>query len=244
MQLASVPLARVLAYIEGTELNPHGSAFFPELMQKIIERFEFQKYPQSFEETDEQKGVNFFEGRWNGVNVNKFTIFTGALIVDTSASTADSERILEEALLWAAADLGLNYKPGMIKRKQYISDLLFYSDIRLLAVHPAFVNLQKAVTDAGEKYLWQRREYDLSHFGLDFDKTLTPLISAPFSIQRRGNALFTENKYFSEAPFPTDIHISLVEQLEADLSSDGNEPDAKPESRSRVFTPRRTLAGS
>jgi hypothetical protein len=219
MQLASVPLARVLAYIEGTELNPRGAVFFPEIIQRIIERFQFQKYPQSFEETDEDKGVNFFEGRWNGVNVTKLTIFTGALIVDTSSSTADSDKIVEEALLWAATDLGLTYKPGMIKRKQYISDLVFYSDIQLLAAHPAFVNLQKAVTDAGERYLWQRREYDLTHFGLDFDKTLTPLISAPFSIQRRGKAPFTENKYFSEAPFPTDVHIKLVEQLETDLSN-------------------------
>jgi hypothetical protein len=218
MQLASVPLARVLAYIEGTELNLGGSVFFPELIQKIIERFEFQKYPQTFEETDEDKGVNFFEGRWNGVNVNKFSIFTGALIVDTSASTAESERILEEALLWGANELGLTYQSGMIKRKQYISDLVFYSDIQLLTVHPAFINLQKAVTEKTEQYLWQRREYDLTHFGLDFDHTLTPLIAAPFSIQRRGNTLFSANKYFSEAPFPTDVHIKLVEQLEADLA--------------------------
>jgi hypothetical protein len=218
MQLASVPLARVLGYIETTELNPSGSVFFPELIQRIVERFEFQKYPQKFEETSEEKGVEFIEGRWNGVNVSKFTIFTGALIVDTSISTAESERILEEALAWGAAELGLNYKPGMIKRKQYISDLVFYSDVQLLITHPAFINLQKAITDSAEHYLWQRREYDLTHFGLDFDKTLTPFVAAPFSIQRRGNALFTEGKYFSEAPFPTNVHIKLLEQLESDLS--------------------------
>ncbi len=59
MQLASVPPARVLAYIEGAELNPHGSAFFPELIHKIVERSEFQKYPQSFKETDEEKRSQF-----------------------------------------------------------------------------------------------------------------------------------------------------------------------------------------
>lgn len=218
MQLASVPLARVLGFIEGTELNPRGSVFFPELIQKVVERFEFQKYPRTFEETNEEKGIDFFEGRWNGVNVNKLTIFSGALVVNTSASTADSERIMDEALLWAATELGLSYKSGMIKRKQYLSDLLFRSDIQLLAVHPAFINLQKAVTENAERYLWQRREYELTHFGLDFDHTLSPLVAAPFSIQRRGNTLFTENKYWSEAPFPTDVHIRLVEQLEADLS--------------------------
>jgi|SRR5580698_994610 hypothetical protein len=218
MQLLSVPLARVLAYIEGTELNPQGSAFFPEVIERLIERFQFQKYPQSFEETDEQKGVNFFEGRWNGVNVTKLTIFTGAIVVDTGTSTEASEKILEEALIWGAQELGLTYEPGMIKRRQYISDIVFSSEIDLLAVHPAFVNLQKAVTDLGEKFLWQRRPYELTHFGLDFDHTLNPLIAAPFSIQRRGNALFSEQKYFSEAPLPTRVHVKLVEQLEADLA--------------------------
>ncbi|MFY9560750.1 MAG: hypothetical protein WAQ52_10995 [Terriglobales bacterium] len=217
MRLAAIVLARVLGYVETAELNPGGSAFFPELIQKIVERFEFQKYPQTFEETNEDKGVEFIEGRWNGVTVDKFTIFRGALIVDTSASTADSERILDEALTWATTECGINYKPGMIRRKQYVSDLTFYSDIGLLAAHPALLKLQKAVTDYEEKYLGQRLEYDLTHFGLDFDHTRNPLIAAPFSIQRRGNALFSENKYFSEAALPTDVHIKLLEQFEADL---------------------------
>lgn len=66
MQLASVPLARVLAYIETTELNPNGSVFFPDLIQKIIERCEFQKYPQNFEQTNEEKrsGVLSREMGW------------------------------------------------------------------------------------------------------------------------------------------------------------------------------------
>ena len=217
MQLVSVPLARVLAYIEGAELNAQGKAFFPEIIGSLIERFQFQKYPKNFEETNEDKGVNFFEGRWKGINVNKLTIFTGALIVDTSTSTEASEQVLEEALTWGAQELGLTYKSGMIKRKQYISDIVINSDIDLLAVHPAFANLQKAVTDVGEQYLWQRRPYELTHFGRDFDHTLNPLIAAPFSIQRRGNALFSEKKYFSEAPMPTKVHIGLIEKLEADL---------------------------
>jgi hypothetical protein len=218
MRLAAVPLARVLAHIEVADLNPQGSVFFPELIQKIVERFEFQKFPLRFEDTDENKGVEFLEGRWNGVNVNKLTIFTGALIVDTSASTAHSEAILEEALAWAATNCGINYKPGMIKRKQYVSDITFYSEVRLLAAHIALLNLRKSVTDYAEKYFGQRLEYELTHLGLDFDHTLNPLVAAPFSIQRRGNALFSENKYFSEAALPTDVHIKLLEQFEADLS--------------------------
>ena len=219
MQLTAVALARVLGFVETADLGFGGTIFFPELIHELVKRFEFQKFPLTFEETNEDKGVEFFEGRWNGVTVDKLTIFRGALIVDTSASTADSERILDEALTWAASELGLKYKPGMIKRKQYLSDLVFFSNIHLLEAHKAFLNLQKAVSDNSEKYLGQRLEYDLTHFGVDFDHTRTPFVAAPFSIQRRGHALFTENKYFSEAPLPTDVHIKLLEQFESDLSS-------------------------
>jgi hypothetical protein len=40
---------------------------------------------------------------------------------------------------------------------------------------------------------------------------------APFSITRRAESRFSENKYFSEAPLPTDIHISLLEEFEAEV---------------------------
>jgi len=218
MQLAAVTLARVLAYIETADLNPHGRVFFPELIRKLVERFEFQKFPTTFEQTDEDKGVEFFEGRWNGVTVDKLAIFRAALVLDTSASTSDSERIINESLTWAAQECGINYKPGMIKRKQYLSDLTFYSDVRLLDAHAAMVKLQQGITEAASAAFGQPLNYNLTHFGLDFDKTVTPLVAAAFSIQRRGNALFSENKYFSEAPLPTGIHIELLEQFERDLT--------------------------
>jgi hypothetical protein len=80
-------------------------------------------------------------------------------------------------------------------------------------------NLQNRVTEAASAAFGQPLNYDVTHFGLDFDKTATPLVAAPFSIQRRGNALFSENKYFSEAPLPTDAHIRLLEQFETDLTA-------------------------
>jgi hypothetical protein len=41
---------------------------------------------------------------------------------------------------------------------------------------------------------------------------------ASFSITRRAEARFSENKYFSEAPLPTDLHLKLLEQFEAESS--------------------------
>jgi hypothetical protein len=217
MRQVSVVLARVLAYVESVDLNPGGTVFFPDLIRALVQKMEFQKYPTTFEEMDEEKGVNFIEGRWGHVTVDKLTIFRGALVVDTRVSTSDTEGLMHECLSWAADELGIRYTPEMIKRRQYISDLTFCSDFDLLSAHRAFVDLQRAVSEKVSTLLGQRLDYQFTRFDLDFDKQTTPLISAPFSIQRRGQVPFSEHKYFSEAALPTDIHIRLLEQFETDL---------------------------
>jgi hypothetical protein len=46
---------------------------------------------------------------------------------------------------------------------------------------------------------------------------------APLTIQRRITSPFEQNKFYTEAPLPTDTHIALIEQLEADiLASNGD----------------------
>ena len=42
---------------------------------------------------------------------------------------------------------------------------------------------------------------------------------SPFTIERRADTLFSESKYFSSAPLPTDEHISMLEAFEADVRS-------------------------
>jgi hypothetical protein len=56
----------------------------------------------------------------------------------------------------------------------------------------------------------------VTRLDVDFARHEGQIPIAAFTIQRRGQTPFEENKYFSEAPLPTDIHINLLEQFEAD----------------------------
>src|SRR6266849_6431255 len=116
MQLAAVLLAMVLGLVETYDLNPRGVTFGPDLMAGIVQRFKFQKFPQKLDEMDEQKGIEFLEGTWNGINVMRLTIYSGAINIDTRSSTDDSKRIIHEALAWASEKFKLHYRPDMIKR--------------------------------------------------------------------------------------------------------------------------------
>jgi hypothetical protein len=219
MELSAVILARVLAYVESFDLNPRGKLYFPDVVQALVERYNFQKFPQTLEEYDESKGVEFHEGRAGNKVIQKFVIWNTLLVLETRSSTTDSKQILDEMLIWGVEKFGLTYKSDMIKHYAYISDLSFYSDVPLLSLNPALTSLATRTSQALSE-IWQEPiHYDTVNLQVGHDPMVRKYGVAPFSITRRAEAKFSENKYFSEAPLPTDIHIRLLEQYESDMSS-------------------------
>lgn len=220
MQLSAIILARVLGYVETFDLAPRGKVFYPDFIRAVAERYKFQKFPKNFEETSEEKGVVFEEGKSGNIVIQKFTIFQTLLAIETRSGTTDSKRVLEEMLLWGAAKFGLNYTPDTIKRFAYVSDLTFHSDVPLLdAACDPFVALA-ARTSAALSEIWQEPiQYYPANLAVAHDPMARHYGIAPFSITHRAETRFSENKYFSEAPLPTDMHIALLEEFEAGIKS-------------------------
>jgi hypothetical protein len=217
LQLSAVINARTLGYIETFDLAPRGEVFFPEIVQELVKRYSFQKFPKTLEEFDQSKGIEFLEGKTGNNSIQKFVIFNTLLIVETRSSTTDSKEIMEGMLEWGAAKFGLTYRPGMIRRYAYVSDLSFYSEAPLLNVSPVLANLaakaSRLLTD-----IWQEPvQYESVNLTVGHDPMARKYGIAPFSITRRAEARFSENKYFSEAPLPTDDHIALLEEFERDV---------------------------
>jgi hypothetical protein len=207
-------LSRVLAYIDALEVSP-GEVYFPALAQALVERYGFQKFPQTLEEFDLSKGIEFLSGVSNGVGIGKFVIWPNILVLETRVSTDASKEILESILVWATEKFSLRYVPGDIKRFAYISDVTFNSDESLLIFDPVLNWLSHQVSDALTE-IWQEPvEYLPTSLKIGHDPVLRQAGIAPFSIERRGTARFSENKYFSEAPLPTDLHIKLLDEFEA-----------------------------
>ncbi len=217
VRLSAVILARVLGYVETFDLNPKGKVFFPEIIPAIVNRYNFQKFPKTFEELDESKGIEFHEGKAGNRVIQRAVIFNTLLLVETRSSTDDSKQVLEEMLNWATSKFGFSYLPGMIKRFAYVSDLSFYSDVPLLSVSPALTSLAKKTSKAVSE-IWQETvHYEPLNLVVGHDPLSRKYGIAPFSITRRAESLFSENKYFSEAPLPTDLHLSMLEEFEAGI---------------------------
>jgi hypothetical protein len=219
MQLASVLLARATAWIEPIDLNPKGSAFYPEIAKALVARYRFQQFPTKPDDFDETKGVKFALGKIGDSAIDQVVIYAYGIVLDTRASTAESRRLLEDALQWASKELGLVYQPSMIKRWQYASQVTFYSDTGLTTNCPAFRNLAENVKKSVQDVMGENLNHELTGVLIDYDQLERKHPLGRFSIQRRDNTPFSEKKYFSDAPLPTDVHLKILQQFEADLDS-------------------------
>ena len=217
MRLSAVLLARVIAFVEMNDLNPRGKVRLPVVASMIVERFGFAKYPQKPEEFDESKGVEFVEGNFDGIGIDKLTIWFNGVGIDVRSSTDDAKAILVKAFDWLKKEVGLSYSPEMIKRWAYLTQVTFYTDVDFDTVHPAFANLAHRLTTAVSEIQGSTFEFRSNAIGWGFDRTQRQSAISDFSIQRRADTPFSENKHFSQAPLPTDEHIKLLEQFEADL---------------------------
>lgn len=218
MELAAVLLARASAWVESYDLNPRAKAFYPDLAKALVARYNFQKFPQKIEDFDETKGVVFAEGKLGNSVIEQVIIYTYGIVLETRSSTQESKRLLEDALQWGCKELGLIYNASMIKRWQYFSQLTFYSKAPLLGNHGALQRLAEGLTSSIRELTGESLKYEVTNFTLNYDQLTRKHPLGFLSIQRRENTPFSDNKYFSDAPLPTDTHMKLLEQFEADLS--------------------------
>ena len=217
LQRLAILLARVLAYIDVREMSSGRHVSLPAVVEELVTRYKFQKYPKTLQELDVSRGLEFHSGTSGKLPIDKLTIWDSTLVIENQVSTDSAKQTLEEILQWSAHSFGLQYRPGDIKRFAYVSDVSFQCDASLLLVNPAIEVLCAKTSELLSK-IWQEPvQYLPVGVRIGHDPVSRKLGIAPFSIERKGNARFAENRYFSEAPLPTRVHIELLEQFEATI---------------------------
>jgi len=218
MKLSAVTLARYIAFIEIWDLNPRGAVRFLDLVQGLVQKCGFAKYPQKYEELDVAKGFILEGGKLGEIKNLQLHVFAYGLAVDTLSSTADSEAALDKLLWWAFETFKIHYNADMIKRKAYLSQLSFYSDFDLNMVNEAVKSVSEILTKRVNEIFGMPLAYALAGTTWMYDATSIKNGPSPFTIERRADTPFTENKYFSQAPLPTEEHIKLLEDFELAIS--------------------------
>jgi hypothetical protein len=217
MDIAAIILARVLAFVEIQDLNPYGRAFYPEIASALVNRFNFQVFPQKPEDFNEQAGITFTDGKIPEGTIDRLQIFSHGVVVDTRISTDVSVKLLHETLLWAKDSLHLRYEERMIKRVAYVSQLTFQSDLKLDKLNPILEKASSYIDSRLAAGLKQTLKYETTGFVLNLDQSTTKLTPSSFTLERRIDIPFQDNKYFSTAPLQTQDHVLLLQELEKAL---------------------------
>ena len=218
MELLSVGTARFVAGISTSELNPRGLLVYPALIEGMKEKYGFVATPNIQDTLDESKGIVFQDGAWNNIAIDKVTIFSDGIVVDTRSSTSDSEAIFEEAMQWAAESFGLTYKPEMVSHRRYVSELIVRTNASLNSLHSKLVTFSAQLSKSLSKFVALDVTLELSSVAFHYDGSAAKTTVAPFRLERLENSAYTENKYYALAPLPTEEHLALLEEFETILS--------------------------
>ena len=219
MQLLSVGLARSIWLFDINELNPTGKSIFPEIFTWLGEKYSFQAFPKSIAEMDqEKKGYLFKAGQFqtdeDAINVN-FSIYNDGLVAETWASTEKGDLFLEDISRSAITKFGLT-KPTTV-RKQYISEVVVRLDHPLSNLNSKLAHFCGTLNGVFSKH-------HLSPFeptGIIFapDTSASAYKPPGLLIERKTGVPFSENRFWSKAPFTTKEHISALEEFEKLLAA-------------------------
>ena len=218
MELSVIYNAKVFALFEVAELFSGRFDIFPKMIVSLVQRYNIRKPPQTIEELDFQKGIKFLYGQFEETPIDEIALWDNGIIIDTKTSAEKSEHILENMLTWGAEVWGLKYRPEMIKRKIYLSSVSFRSDVPLESINPQLRKLSERVTEIASKHVGHKLQFDVTQIGFYYDPTSTKLKLPFLTIERREDTPFSENKYYSSAPLPTDEHLKFLSDFEAILT--------------------------
>jgi hypothetical protein len=219
MQLSAITLARFIAYLPIEELTPRSDILGISEIKGLVERYGFLKYPKEVEEFLDDKGITLELGQWDGVVITKFVVLSGGFALDTRSSTEDSERILRDMLLWSKEALGFHYDPRMVTHRMHVSQVTFTSDVPLNTLNPKLESFAKRVSRSVSNAIGHEFTFEANGLLFGYDTTHTKPNVPIFTIERRVDTPYSDNKYFSSAPIPTTEHLALLEDFEAALKN-------------------------
>ncbi len=216
MEIVAIGLARVVALIEFDSWDPFGRSTTLDGLEKLVERFNFAKYPKNFDEINLQSGIELVQGQVGEVVVDKITLYQNGIVIDTRSSTDNSEKVLDDLMAFATELFGAQLKGT---KRHYVSQVIFRSELHLARLNAALDGIAKNLTQKVSENMTQEFRFEPTAIVLNADVSNSKIFPVPFSIERRNGVSFSQNTYFSSAPLRTGEHLELIRQFEKSISS-------------------------
>lgn len=214
MELLSIVTARSVFLFEVDSLDPFGKRSAAEAVMELRNRYGFASVPESLSNVDNNQGAAFSSGRLGDIVIDKLTLFSNGVVVDTRSSTENAEAIANDLLDISREVLG---SKAVVGRKHFVSQVTFKSKMQLSRMNPILAEIGEQIRQSLGSSMHQ--EYAVDTFGvtIQVDETQARILPAKFVIARRADAAYFEDTYFSSAPLRTGLHLELVGKFEASI---------------------------
>lgn len=214
MEKLKIISARSTWLFDIDDLNPRGRNILGELIDWAKIRYNFSASPSSPADLDkESKGLVFKGGSFpigdETIHV-EVSVFTDGLAGNSYSSTRDTEAFLEDMLNSAAKEFSLKYKPDMIRNKVPLSELDVRLDQPISRLNSKLESFAKKISAISPI----PADFQAGGIGFWADTSQSALKLSAFAIERKVNAPFSENRFYSRASLHTDDHLRLIGELE------------------------------
>jgi hypothetical protein len=159
-----------------------------------------------------------------------FSFFSDGVVAETWSSTENGDVFLEDVLRSAATNYGLTFKPEMIHRKSYISELVVHLDHLPSEINPRITAFCETLNRIFARH--HLSPFEMTGMMFAPDVLATSYKPPGLLIDRKQGAPFSQNRFWSKSPFTTKDHLFALEEFEKLLADrDGT---SRPESQKAV----------
>jgi hypothetical protein len=232
MKIIQVRLARSIWLFDLGDLNPRGKDISEDLIDWIKDNYDFKIAPDprviaggvsaapAVPGNQAPSGIEFQRGHFQAreeifIEINKLTLYNDGIVIDTSSSTADSDRFAQDLLQSAARDFALAFDDETVRKRLYLSELIVRSELSFDLINPRLAAFSRRI----EESMIEVPKPQFQIGGLSFwSEPNDAGQHRVFALERQLGKAVEDRRYFSRAPLTTDEHFKLLKELEQILT--------------------------
>jgi hypothetical protein len=214
MQLKGIETSQSIRFIVPKERAVPGSPV--PLIRALQDRYGFAQVPHTLEEMNLQTGVNFLQGYWNDVLINKLSVYSNGFLVESKLDTDLMDNFLDHLLAWVLPQFEIEVEQTGVRA--YVSQLEVAMPIDIGVAFKKFSDVGRLIASTLKKYGQIADDYQISSLKMHYDPVGKTDTSREFAFERRVAEPYSAGHYFSSAPLKTDDHLRILDLFEKALA--------------------------
>jgi hypothetical protein len=213
MQLIGIEQTKIVSlfYSGNTRVQPSRTEFAAALAQ----RYGFAASPTKVEDFTSNK-IAFSLGKFQENGIDSLEMFPDGIVVGAKISSEKLDAFVEDVFEWTDEAFGLERIKTHTVEKVYESYLVVRTNKKIFSFLNKLNNIQLELQSKLNETSGIDVKFDQFGFSLAADNSLIGSMKpVTFRLERKLDASFTSDLFFSTAPLKTVDHISLLEKIEA-----------------------------